>query len=105
MAAMRQNAPEAADAVDGGLDPSTWKIAGVALFGALLAQLDATIVNVSLSSLAAELNSSLSTIQWVTSGYLLALILTDICYPLRSACIHFSWSDPIATPDRRGDGP
>jgi EmrB/QacA subfamily drug resistance transporter len=57
------------------LDPSVWKICAVALFGALLAQLDATIVNVSLSNLAADLNSSLSTIQWVTSGYLLALTL------------------------------
>ncbi|MBJ3777946.1 DHA2 family efflux MFS transporter permease subunit [Acuticoccus mangrovi] len=64
---------EAAD--DGRLDPSVWKIAAVALFGALLAQLDATIVNVSLSSLASDLHSSLSTIQWVTSGYLLALTL------------------------------
>lgn len=57
------------------IDPAVWKIAGVALFGALLAQLDATIVNVSLSSLAAELKSDLTTIQWVTSGYLLALTL------------------------------
>src|ERR1700760_1325513 len=57
------------------LDPSVWKISGVALFGALLAQLDATIVNVSLSNLATELGCSLSTIQWVTSGYLLALTL------------------------------
>jgi EmrB/QacA subfamily drug resistance transporter len=57
------------------LDPSVWKICAVALFGALLSQLDATIVNVSLSSLATDLNSSLSTIQWVTSGYLLALTL------------------------------
>jgi EmrB/QacA subfamily drug resistance transporter len=47
----------------------------VALFGSLLAQLDATIVNVSLSTLAADLGSTLSTIQWVTSGYLLALTL------------------------------
>ena len=57
------------------LDPAAWRICGVALFGTLLAQLDATIVNVSLSSLAADLGSSLSTIQWVTSGYLLALTL------------------------------
>jgi EmrB/QacA subfamily drug resistance transporter len=57
------------------LDPSVWKICGVAIFGVLLSQLDATIVNVSLSNLAADLNSSLSTIQWVTSGYLLALTL------------------------------
>lgn len=47
----------------------------MALFGALLAQLDATIVNVSLASLAKDLGSSLAMIQWVTSGYLLALTL------------------------------
>src|SRR6202034_4256738 len=40
-----------------------------------LAQLDAPIVNVSLSSLAVDLRSSLTAIQWVTSGYLLALAL------------------------------
>lgn len=57
------------------LDPSVWKICSVAIFGALLAQLDATIVNVSLSNLAVDLHSSLSAIQWVTSGYLLALTL------------------------------
>jgi len=57
------------------LDPSVWRIAVVAIFGTLLSQLDATIVNVSLSSLARDLHSNLSTIQWVTSGYLLALTL------------------------------
>ena len=57
------------------LDASVWKIVSVAVLGSLLAQLDATVVNVSLSSLAADLHSTLSTIQWVTSGYLLALAL------------------------------
>ncbi|MCL2658801.1 MAG: DHA2 family efflux MFS transporter permease subunit [Betaproteobacteria bacterium] len=57
------------------IDPSVWKICAVAVLGALLVQLDATIVNVSLSNLATDLNASLSTIQWVTSGYLLALTL------------------------------
>ncbi len=59
----------------GKLDPSVWKIAGVAMFGALLAQLDTTIVNVSLSNLAEDLNTSFAIIQWVTSGYLLALTM------------------------------
>ncbi|KDE37346.1 DSBA oxidoreductase [Kosakonia radicincitans UMEnt01/12] len=59
----------------GRLDPSVWKICAVALFGGLLSQLDATIVNVSLSNLATDLNTSFPTIQWVTSGYLLALTL------------------------------
>jgi EmrB/QacA subfamily drug resistance transporter len=54
---------------------ATWKIAAVAMLGSLLAQLDATIVNVSLTSLAADLRSTISVIQWVTSGYLLALAL------------------------------
>lgn len=76
---MQQSIPEASDVAassdDERLDPAVWRIAAVALFGALLAQLDATIVNVSLSSLATELHSSLATVQWVTSGYLLALTL------------------------------
>ena len=55
-----------------GLDPLVWKITAVAVLGSFLAQLDATIVNVSLSSLAVDLHSSLTAIQWVTSGYLLA---------------------------------
>jgi EmrB/QacA subfamily drug resistance transporter len=59
----------------GRLDPLVWKITSVAVLGSFLSQLDATVVNVSLSSLAAELHSSLAAIQWVTSGYLLALAL------------------------------
>jgi EmrB/QacA subfamily drug resistance transporter len=53
-----------------------WKISSVAVLGSFLAQMDATVVNVSLSSLAFELHATLSRIQWVTSGYLLALALT-----------------------------
>lgn len=55
------------------LSPLVWKVTAVAILGSLLAQLDATIVNVSLSSLATDLHSRLSVVQWVTSGYLLAL--------------------------------
>lgn len=57
------------------LDASQWKIIAVAAIGSLLSQLDATIVNVSLSNLASALHASLATIQWVTSGYLLTLTL------------------------------
>src|SRR6202453_3503799 len=57
------------------LDPLVWKITAVAVLGSLMGQVDATVVNVPLSSLAVDLHSSLSTIQWVTSGYLLALAL------------------------------
>src|ERR1700723_3238344 len=57
------------------LDPLVWKITAVAVLGSLMGQVDATVVNVSLSSLAVDLHSSLTAIQWVTSGYLLALAL------------------------------
>lgn len=57
------------------LDTSQWKIISVATIGSLLSQLDATIVNVSLPSLASELHTNFATIQWVTSGYLLTLTL------------------------------
>lgn len=57
------------------LAPGVWKIVSVVVAGSFLSSLDATVVNVSLSSLAAELHSRLSVIQWVTSGYLLALAL------------------------------
>lgn len=56
--------------------PNIWKISSVAILGSFLAQMDATVVNVSLASLALELHATLSHIQWVTSGYLLALALT-----------------------------
>src|SRR5580693_7948911 len=62
---------------DGGesdrLGPGVWKIIAVTVAGAFMTQLSTTMVNVSLSSLGAELHASLSAIQWVTSGYLLAL--------------------------------
>ena len=57
------------------LAPGVWKVVCVAVIGSFMAQLDATVVNVSLASLAADLHVSLSAIQWVTSGYLLALAL------------------------------
>src|ERR1700728_4346525 len=73
---MRSSPPlPKASSESGGLDPLVWKITAVAVLGSFLAQLDATIVNVSLSSLAVDLHSSLTAIQWVTSGYLLALAL------------------------------
>ena len=66
--------PEDVDHFDR-LDPAVWKVVSVAVLGSFLAQLDATVVNVSLGSLAVELHCSLQAIQWVTSGYLLALAL------------------------------
>ena len=67
--------PVEADRNSDRLDASIWKVGPVAVLGSFLAQLDATVVNVFLSSLAVTLHGSLSAIQWVTSGYLLALAL------------------------------
>jgi EmrB/QacA subfamily drug resistance transporter len=61
---------------DDRIDSRVWKIAGVVMLAPLMAQLDSTVVNVSLSTLADELNTTITTIQWVSSGYLLALALT-----------------------------
>jgi EmrB/QacA subfamily drug resistance transporter len=52
-----------------------WKISAVVLFGPLMSTLDSTVVNVSLSTLGRELHAPLTQIQWVTTGYLLALAL------------------------------
>src|ERR1700733_7386048 len=57
------------------LAPGIWKIIAVAVAGAFMPLLSTTMINVSLLSLAAELHASLSAIQWVTSGYLLALAM------------------------------
>lgn len=57
------------------LPAGIWKVVSVAVVGSFMAQLDATVVNVSLSSLAADLHADLTTIQWTMSGYLLALAL------------------------------
>ncbi len=48
-------------------------VASVVVVGAIMSILDTTIVNVALATLGRELHSSLSTIQWVSTGYLIAL--------------------------------
>jgi EmrB/QacA subfamily drug resistance transporter len=50
-----------------------WRIAGVIVFGAFMAGLDTSLVNVGLNTIGMKLNASLTSVQWVTSGYLLAL--------------------------------
>ncbi|HEY1855568.1 MAG TPA: DHA2 family efflux MFS transporter permease subunit [Solirubrobacterales bacterium] len=58
---------------DEGLDRSTWIVAGVVLLGAVMSILDTTVVNVAIDRLAIDFNTSLTTIQWVVTGYTLAL--------------------------------
>ena len=59
--------------LSGGLDHSTLVVAGVATLGLIMAVLDTTIVNVALDTVSRELHSPLSSIQWVSTGYLLSL--------------------------------
>ena len=55
------------------LDPALLRLAGVMLIGVLAVVFDTTIVNVALDTLGHDLHVSVGTIQWVTTGYLLAL--------------------------------
>lgn len=58
------------------LDPKVLKTATVLIVGALAVVFDTTIVSVALHQLATSLDVSVSTIQWVTTGYMLALGVT-----------------------------
>lgn len=57
----------------GALPKDVRPIAVVVVVGAIMSILDATIVNVALQTLRDDLRVSLATIQWVSTGYLLAL--------------------------------
>ncbi len=58
---------------DNKLSPEVKAIAIVVVIGAIMSILDTTIVNVALDTLSKDLHSPLATIQWVSTGYLLAL--------------------------------
>jgi EmrB/QacA subfamily drug resistance transporter len=57
----------------GSLDRGTLITASVVLLGAFMSILDTTVINVAVDRLAAEFDASLPTIQWVVTGYTLAL--------------------------------
>lgn len=50
-----------------------WRIALVIVFGAFMAGLDTSLVNVGLDTIASDLAAPLADTQWVTTGYLIAL--------------------------------
>jgi EmrB/QacA subfamily drug resistance transporter len=56
-----------------GLDRKLLAIAGVVVLGAVMSILDTTVVNVAINTLGRDFNTSLSTIQWIVTGYTLAL--------------------------------
>ncbi|GAB7184894.1 MDR family MFS transporter [Kitasatospora sp. Ki12] len=58
------------------IPPGLWKMGGVLALGPVLALLDSTIVNVGIDSVGRDLHSSIGAVQWVATGYLLAISLT-----------------------------
>src|SRR5436305_260513 len=62
-----------AEAVEDRIDARVLRISMVVLIGSLMSILDTTIVNVALATLGRDLHSSISDIQWVVTGYMLAL--------------------------------
>ena len=61
--------PDAGDRIE----RHVWLICGVVILGSMMSILDTTIVNVALATLGRELHSTISQIQWVVTGYMLAL--------------------------------
>ncbi|MGD0881992.1 MAG: DHA2 family efflux MFS transporter permease subunit [Acidimicrobiales bacterium] len=59
-----------------GLDPHLKRLAAVVVLGSIMSILDTTIVNVAIDTLSKDFHAPLSTVQWVSTGYLLALAMT-----------------------------
>jgi EmrB/QacA subfamily drug resistance transporter len=64
---------DSAPTISDRIEPHVWRIAAVVVVGAIMSILDTTIVNVALETLGRDLHSSLADIQWVATGYMLAL--------------------------------
>ena len=65
----------AANPVRERLDPSVIKLIVVLLLGAIPSLLDTSIVNVAIATIGRDLHTSVSTIQWVITGYLLSFAM------------------------------
>ncbi|WP_048644937.1 DHA2 family efflux MFS transporter permease subunit [Nitratireductor soli] len=52
-----------------------WKIAAVTGAGAFMAMLDSTVVNLAIETVREDFSASLSLIQWIATGYLIALAI------------------------------
>src|SRR5436309_7111412 len=60
------------ETTNNGLDRELLRLGAVVVAGSIMAILDATIVNVAIPTLGGDFHTSISTIQWVMTGYLLA---------------------------------
>lgn len=72
MVAAQSQAPAPAPSPDR-IDPNVLKTALILIVGFLAVIFDTTIVSVALHTLSAQLHAAVSTVQWVSTGYLLAL--------------------------------
>ncbi|KDN22643.1 DHA2 family efflux MFS transporter permease subunit [Amycolatopsis rifamycinica] len=72
---MPHSGPSASGDVTGAgkLDRDVLKVAAVVVLGSIMAILDTTVVNVALQELTVRFQTSFATIQWVSTGYMLAL--------------------------------
>ncbi|OOM71305.1 multidrug export protein EmrB [Clostridium puniceum] len=57
------------------LDPMLLKVSLILVFGSLAPLLDTTMVNVAIKTLSSDLKSTVSVIQWVVTGYVLAMAM------------------------------
>ena len=57
------------------LDPMLLKVSLILVFGSLAPLLDTTMVNVAIKTLAGDLKSTVSVIQWVITGYVLTMAM------------------------------
>src|SRR5437763_7278496 len=55
------------------IDAAVWRVSLVVLVGTVMSILDTTIVNVALATLSRDLHATISSVQWVVTGYMLAL--------------------------------
>lgn len=69
-------APPTARAADAPIPWPVWRLALVMAFGAFMSQLDTSVVNVGLDTIATDLRAGLGAAQWVANAYLIALGLS-----------------------------
>ncbi len=58
------------------INSTVWVTAFTIIVGAMAVVFDATVVSVAVHDLTTDLHASLSTIQWVSTGHLLAMFVT-----------------------------
>ena len=67
------NGSDGSATADQGMDRQLLAVASVVVLGAIMSILDTTVVNVAINTLARDFDTPLSTIQWIVTGYTLAL--------------------------------